>query len=138
MAVRTCGSSRRTSTGGVCVRHEARMTGVDGGRPVLADGTVLEVSNVIWCTGFRQVFDWIRAADPGRARLAGGVPRGRRRGARAVLLRPVVPVRLRLDGLSGDRAGRRLRGPPDRRPVGPGHTQPLPRPARRPYADGRR
>jgi putative flavoprotein involved in K+ transport len=41
-------------------RHEARMTGVDNGRPVLGDGTVLEVSNVVWCTGFRQVFDWIR------------------------------------------------------------------------------
>ena len=42
------------------VRNQARMTGVDGGRPVLADGTVLEVSNVIWCTGFRQVFGWIK------------------------------------------------------------------------------
>ncbi len=40
-------------------RHEARMTSVEHGRPVLADGTRLEVSNVIWCTGFRQVFDWI-------------------------------------------------------------------------------
>jgi putative flavoprotein involved in K+ transport len=42
------------------VRHTARMTGVVGGRPVLDDGTVLDVSNVVWCTGFRQVFDWIR------------------------------------------------------------------------------
>ena len=42
------------------VRHEARMTGVDRGRPVLDDGTVLDVTNVVWCTGFRQVFDWIR------------------------------------------------------------------------------
>ncbi len=41
-------------------RHEARMTAVEDGRPVLADGTVLEVDNVVWCTGFRQVFDWIR------------------------------------------------------------------------------
>jgi putative flavoprotein involved in K+ transport len=41
-------------------RHEARMTGVDNGRPVLGDGTLLDVSNVVWCTGFRQVFDWIR------------------------------------------------------------------------------
>ena len=40
-------------------RHEARMTGVAGGRPVLGDGTVPDVSNVIWCTGFKQVFDWI-------------------------------------------------------------------------------
>jgi putative flavoprotein involved in K+ transport len=42
------------------VRHTARMTGVVGGRPVLGDGTVLDVSNVVWCTGFRQVFDWIQ------------------------------------------------------------------------------
>ena len=42
------------------VRNLARMTGVDGGRPVLGDGTGLDVSNVVWCTGFRQVFDWIQ------------------------------------------------------------------------------
>jgi putative flavoprotein involved in K+ transport len=41
-------------------RHEARMTGVADGRPVLGDGTILDVGNVVWCTGFRQVFDWIR------------------------------------------------------------------------------
>lgn len=41
-------------------RHQARMTGVANGQPALADGTVLDVSNVIWCTGFRQVFDWIQ------------------------------------------------------------------------------
>lgn len=29
------------------------------GRPVLADGTVLDVANVIWCTGFRPDFGWI-------------------------------------------------------------------------------
>ncbi len=40
------------------VRHvDARTTGVDdAGRPVLADGTVLDVANVLWCTGFRQDF----------------------------------------------------------------------------------
>lgn len=42
------------------IRTEARMTGVVDGRPVLGDGSVLDVSNVVWCTGFRQVFDWIR------------------------------------------------------------------------------
>jgi putative flavoprotein involved in K+ transport len=36
-----------------------RVTGVQHGRPVLADGRELEVANVVWCTGFRQVFDWI-------------------------------------------------------------------------------
>jgi putative flavoprotein involved in K+ transport len=40
-------------------RHTARVSGVTDGRPVLADGTVLDVRNVICCTGFKQVFDWI-------------------------------------------------------------------------------
>lgn len=42
------------------IRAEARMTGVADGWPLLADGTVLDVSNVIWCTGFRQDFNWIQ------------------------------------------------------------------------------
>lgn len=42
------------------VRHvTARTTGVSDGLPVLADGIVLDVSNVIWCTGFRHDFGWI-------------------------------------------------------------------------------
>jgi putative flavoprotein involved in K+ transport len=40
-------------------RNEARVTGVVGGLPELGDGTVVDATNVIWCTGFRQVFDWI-------------------------------------------------------------------------------
>ncbi|HEY6593245.1 MAG TPA: NAD(P)-binding domain-containing protein [Asanoa sp.] len=36
-----------------------RVEGVRDGRPALGDGTVFDVSTVIWCTGFRQVFDWI-------------------------------------------------------------------------------
>ena len=35
------------------------MTGVRNGYPVLEDGRVLEVSNVIWCTGFTPNYDWI-------------------------------------------------------------------------------
>ena len=41
------------------IRNQARMTGVADGRPVLGDGTVVDVASVVWCTGFRQVFDWI-------------------------------------------------------------------------------
>lgn len=40
-------------------RREARVSGVSGGLPVLDDGTVVEAGNVVWCTGFQQVFDWI-------------------------------------------------------------------------------
>ena len=40
-------------------RETQRMAGVRHGLPQLADGTVVAVANVIWCTGFRQNFDWI-------------------------------------------------------------------------------
>src|SRR5262249_32555642 len=38
----------------------ARTVGVDRGLPVLDDGRVLDVRNVVWCTGFRPDFGWIR------------------------------------------------------------------------------
>jgi len=36
-----------------------RATGVHDGRPVVDGVGALDVANVVWCTGFRQVFDWI-------------------------------------------------------------------------------
>lgn len=42
-------------------RVHDRVTGVQDGRPQLADGRVLDVANVVWATGFQQVFDWIKA-----------------------------------------------------------------------------
>lgn len=36
-----------------------RIAGTSGGRPVCADGTVCTASSVIWCTGYRDEFDWI-------------------------------------------------------------------------------
>jgi putative flavoprotein involved in K+ transport len=41
------------------VERVAKMTGVQDGLPVLEDGRVMDVANVIWCTGFRQDFSWI-------------------------------------------------------------------------------
>jgi putative flavoprotein involved in K+ transport len=38
----------------------ARAVGVERGLPVLDDGRVLDVRNVVWCTGFRPDFRWIR------------------------------------------------------------------------------
>jgi putative flavoprotein involved in K+ transport len=38
----------------------ARTVGVLDGRPVLDDGRVLDVRNVVWCTGFRPDFSWLR------------------------------------------------------------------------------
>ena len=42
------------------VERVARVEGVEGGLPRVADGRRLEVQNVIWCTGFRYDFGWIR------------------------------------------------------------------------------
>ena len=38
----------------------ARTVGMQAGLPVLDDGRVVDVENVIWCTGFRRDFSWIR------------------------------------------------------------------------------
>jgi putative flavoprotein involved in K+ transport len=41
-----------------------RTTGVENGKPALADGRVLDVANVVWCTGFRNDYSWIRFPVP--------------------------------------------------------------------------
>jgi putative flavoprotein involved in K+ transport len=41
------------------VEQVPRTMGVQDGLPVLEDGRVLDVANVIWCTGFRQDYGWI-------------------------------------------------------------------------------
>ena len=43
-------------------RHQAtaRVTGIAGGSPMLEDGRVLEIENVVWCTGFARDNRWIR------------------------------------------------------------------------------
>ena len=38
----------------------ARTIGVERGLPLLEDGRVVDVRNVVWCTGFRPDFSWIR------------------------------------------------------------------------------
>jgi putative flavoprotein involved in K+ transport len=58
---------------------EARTVGADDGRPVLADGTVLDVANVVWCTGFRQEFGLVRpdvTGDDGYPASDGGIVEG--------------------------------------------------------------
>jgi putative flavoprotein involved in K+ transport len=40
-------------------RTTARAAGTRVGMPVLDDGAVLDVANVVWCTGFKQDFGWI-------------------------------------------------------------------------------
>jgi putative flavoprotein involved in K+ transport len=41
------------------IQRTPRTVGVHAGLPVLEDGRVLEVANVIWCTGFVADFAWI-------------------------------------------------------------------------------
>jgi putative flavoprotein involved in K+ transport len=41
------------------IERVSRVAGVENGLPVLEDGRVLEVANVIWCTGFQPGFSWI-------------------------------------------------------------------------------
>ena len=38
---------------------DARTVGVHDGRPVLDGDRALDVTNVVWCTGFKQDFSWI-------------------------------------------------------------------------------
>ncbi len=41
------------------VQRVSRVVGVRDGRPLLADGQSLRVTNVIWCSGYHPGFDWI-------------------------------------------------------------------------------
>lgn len=41
------------------VERVGRTVGVADGYPALDDGTVLDVANVVWCTGFEPGFSWI-------------------------------------------------------------------------------
>ena len=41
------------------IQRAPRVIGVRNGHPLLADQQILEVANVIWCTGFGPDFSWI-------------------------------------------------------------------------------
>ena len=61
-------------------RHDAKTVGAPDGRPVLADGTVLDVANVIWATGYRPDYTLDRrrrssATTAGRSRNAASARR---------------------------------------------------------------
>ena len=61
------------------VQRVPRMAGVRGGRPLLEDGRTLDVSNVIWCTGFTSGFSWIDLPvfdDDGEVSQRGGIAVG--------------------------------------------------------------
>jgi putative flavoprotein involved in K+ transport len=41
------------------VQRVARTSGSQEGKPLLEDGRVLDVANIIWCTGYNPGFSWI-------------------------------------------------------------------------------
>jgi putative flavoprotein involved in K+ transport len=41
------------------VERVARVASMKDGRPVLEDGRALDVSNVVWCTGYDSGLSWI-------------------------------------------------------------------------------
>lgn len=58
------------------VERTSRVAGVRGGRPLLEDGSVLEVANVVFCSGFRPDFSWLELPifdEHGEPRHAGGI-----------------------------------------------------------------
>jgi putative flavoprotein involved in K+ transport len=68
--------TRRTELAAAGVATVGRVTGVSDGLPVTADGRVLAVANVIWCTGFRSDFGWLQVPaldETGRFRQWRGV-----------------------------------------------------------------
>jgi putative flavoprotein involved in K+ transport len=42
------------------VRRAGRVTGVSGGQPKTADGSVVEPASVVWCTGYVRDYGWIK------------------------------------------------------------------------------
>ncbi len=58
------------------VRRVPRVVGVERGRPLLADGSTLDVTSLVWCTGFEPGLSWLDVDvldDVGRPRHRLGV-----------------------------------------------------------------
>src|SRR5688572_485871 len=60
------GRVRRKDFPSAGIERVPRMTGVRNGYPVVEDGRIIEVSNVIWCTGFIPDYSWIDLSLPTR------------------------------------------------------------------------
>jgi putative flavoprotein involved in K+ transport len=62
------------------IKRVGRVLGMREGRPLLEDGSTLEVRNVIWCTGYQPGFSWIDlpvfdvGGDPAHVRGVSRVP----------------------------------------------------------------
>lgn len=60
------GRVRRKDLIAAGIERVGKTTGIRDGYPLLEDGRVLELSNVIWCTGYQPDFSWIDLALPNR------------------------------------------------------------------------
>jgi putative flavoprotein involved in K+ transport len=49
---------READLAAVGVERVARVAGIRRGLPLLEDGQVVDIENVVWCTGFRTDFSW--------------------------------------------------------------------------------
>jgi putative flavoprotein involved in K+ transport len=58
------GRVRRKDLIAAGIERVGKTTGIRDGYPRLEDGRVLELSNVIWCTGYKPDFRWIDLALP--------------------------------------------------------------------------
>ena len=58
------GRVRRKDLAAAGITRVGRTTGVNAGQPVLEDGRLIQVANIIWCTGFTPDFDWIELPLP--------------------------------------------------------------------------
>ena len=107
------------------IERIARIAAVVDGRPQTEDGDVLDVANVIWCTGFVPDFGWVDL--PGldsSGRLATDA-RPRHRTAGPLRARPGVPVHVQLPHRRRRRQGRGVRRRADRQAaLGDGRRQP--------------
>src|SRR5215217_7881109 len=50
---------RESDLAAAAIERVARLAGVQDGLPLLEDGSVINVANVVWSTGFRTDFSWI-------------------------------------------------------------------------------
>ncbi len=113
-AGRSFGSACGTWTGPASSVTTRRPSACSDGRPVLADGTVLDVANVIWATGYRPDYAFDRGADRRRGRLADREAWRQPDGAGPVLPGRPVPVRVLVDARRRRRPRRGVRRRPDR------------------------
>jgi putative flavoprotein involved in K+ transport len=51
--------TRQSDLQAIGVRRAPRVVGTKDGLPLLEDGSMIDVKNVVWCTGFHPGFSWI-------------------------------------------------------------------------------